>query len=87
VKTLQLQVYESSKTAVTAQSITLAADQVASSVVAEALELVTDTEADHMPELADSDRVNISVIFVFQLCTKIILNKKREISYNFCKYS
>jgi len=41
---------------VTAQSITLAVDQVASSVVAEALELVTDTEADHMPELADSDK-------------------------------
>jgi len=52
-------VCESSKIAVDAQSRNLDLDRAASDVVTEVLELVTDTDADQIPELADSGMVNV----------------------------
>jgi len=65
------QVSESSQTneKETAQSIALAIDQLASSVVAEILDLVSDIDANQIPVLVDSDLVNVIVVSIFQMCT------------------
>jgi len=76
------QVSQSSKTKATAQAI----DQLASRVVAEILDLVSDIDADQIQELADSDLVNVIVVSVFQMCTNIILNTvKLRNKLWFCK--
>jgi len=59
------QVSESSKTKVTTQSIALAIDQLARSVFEEILDLVSDIDAGHITELADSHLVNVIVVSIF----------------------
>jgi len=50
---------------VTTQSIALAIDQLARSVFEEILDLVSDIDAGHITELADSHLVNVIVVSIF----------------------
>jgi len=77
-KSNNFQVCEPSKTAVKPHSIILVVDQLTSSVVTDVWELVRAIEVDHMTELVDSDLVNVTLVSIFQMCSKIILNEKRK---------